>query len=48
MTLIPYLTALITAGLAGVFNPMGWTMIFTNALPVAAAAFAITQIAKLQ
>jgi hypothetical protein len=43
ITLIPYLAALAAAGLAGAFNPMGWTTIFTAALPAAAAAFGLTQ-----
>lgn len=43
VTLVPYLAALATAGLAGVLNPRGWTVIFTSALPAAAAAFGLTQ-----
>jgi hypothetical protein len=43
ITLIPYLAALAAACLAGAFNPAGWTIIFTAALPGAAAAFGLTQ-----
>jgi len=44
ITLIPFVAALGTASLAGAFNPSGWTVIFTAALPGAAAAFGLTQI----
>jgi hypothetical protein len=43
VTLVPYLAALATAALAGALNPGGWTVIFTSALPAAAAAFGLTQ-----
>jgi len=44
ITLIPFLAALATASLAGALNPAGWTVIFTDALPGAAAAFGLTQL----
>lgn len=44
ITLIPFIAALAAAGLGGAFNPVGWTVIFTSALPGAAAAFGLTQI----
>jgi hypothetical protein len=44
ITLIPFIAALAVAGLGGAFNPAGWTIIFTSALPGAAAAFGLTQI----
>jgi hypothetical protein len=44
ITLIPFIAALGVAGLGGAFNPVGWTVIFTSALPGAAAAFGLTQI----
>lgn len=43
MTLIPFVAAFVAAGLAGALNPLGWTLIFTAALPGAAAAFGLTQ-----
>jgi hypothetical protein len=43
ITLIPYLAAVVVAGLAGAFNPQGWTTIFTAALPSAGAAAGFTQ-----
>lgn len=43
MTFLPYLSALATACLGGAFNPRGWTLIFTHALPAASAAFGLTQ-----
>ena len=43
ITLTPYLAALAVAALGGVLNPAGWTVIFTAAIPGAAAAFGITQ-----
>jgi hypothetical protein len=43
ITLIPFVAALGAASLAGAFNPSGWTVIFTSALPGAAAAFGLTQ-----
>ena len=43
VTFVPYLAALATAGLVGAFNPRGWTVVFTSALPAAAAAFGLTQ-----
>ena len=43
ITLIPFLAALAAASLAGALNPAGWTVIFTSALPGAAAAFGLTQ-----
>jgi hypothetical protein len=44
ITLVPFIAALGVAGLGGAFNPVGWTVIFTSALPGAAAAFGLTQI----
>jgi hypothetical protein len=44
ITLIPFLAALAVASLAGALNPAGWTIIFTAALPGAAAAFGFTQL----
>ncbi len=43
ITLIPFVAALAAASLAGALNPSGWTIIFTAALPGAAAAFGLTQ-----
>lgn len=43
ITLIPFVAALGAASLAGALNPSGWTIIFTAALPGAAAAFGLTQ-----
>jgi hypothetical protein len=43
ITVIPFLAALAAAGLGGALNPAGWTVIFTAALPGAAAAFGLTQ-----
>jgi len=43
MTLTPYLAALAVAALGGALNPAGWTVIFTAAIPGAAAAFGLTQ-----
>jgi hypothetical protein len=48
MTLIPFLAALAAAGLGGALNPLGWIVIFTAALPAAAAAFGLTQIDHFQ
>jgi hypothetical protein len=47
ITLIPFLAALAAASLAGALNPAGWTVIFTSALPGAAAAFGLTQLDHL-
>ncbi len=44
ITLIPFLAALAAASLAGALNPAGWTVIFTSALPGAAAAFGLTKL----
>ena len=44
ITLISYLSALVIAFIAGVFNPAGWINIFTAAVPAAAASFGITQL----
>jgi hypothetical protein len=44
ITLIPFVAALGAASLAGALNPLGWTVIFTSALPGAAAAFGLTQL----
>jgi hypothetical protein len=44
ITLVPFLAALAAAGLGGALNPAGWTIIFTAALPGAAAAFGLTQL----
>ena len=43
ITVLPYLAALAISGLGGALNPLGRTMIFTAALPAAAAAFGLTQ-----
>jgi len=43
ITLIPFVAALFAAGFAGALNPSGWTVIFTSALPGAAAATGLTQ-----
>jgi len=43
ITLTPYLAALAVAALGGALNPAGWTVIFTSAIPGAAAAFGLTQ-----
>jgi hypothetical protein len=43
-TLIPFVAALGAASLAGALNPAGWTILFTSALPGAAAAFGLTQL----
>lgn len=43
ITLIPYVTAMILACLAGALNPKGWTTMLTAGLPAAAAAFGLTQ-----
>jgi hypothetical protein len=48
ITLIPYFAALVTASVAGAFNPAGWTTMFTAALPAAAAAFGLTQMDHLR
>lgn len=44
ITLIPFLAALAAASIAGALNPAGWTVLFTSALPGAAAAFGLTQL----
>lgn len=44
ITLIPFLSALVIACIAGALNPRGWINIFTAAAPAAAASFGITQI----
>jgi hypothetical protein len=45
ITMIPYLAAVAAASLAGAFNPVGWTVLFTCALPSsAAAAFGFTRL----
>lgn len=43
ITLIPYLAAIAAAFLGGIFNPAGWVVIFTAAVPAAAASFGLTQ-----
>ncbi|MGA7339471.1 MAG: hypothetical protein WBE72_21235 [Terracidiphilus sp.] len=43
ITRIPFVAALGAASLAGALNPAGWTIVFTAALPGAAAAFGLTQ-----
>jgi hypothetical protein len=43
ITLIPYLAAMAAACLGGIPNPAGWPVIFTAALPAAAASFGLTQ-----
>jgi hypothetical protein len=48
MTLISFLAALAAAGLGGALNPAGWIVIFTAALPAAAASFGLTQIDHFQ
>jgi hypothetical protein len=47
ITLIPYLAALAAALLGGVPNPAGWKVIFTAAMPAAAASFGLTQLDHL-
>ena len=42
ISLIPFLAALAAAGLGGALNPAGWMVMFTAALPSAAAAFGLT------
>jgi hypothetical protein len=42
--MVPFLAALAVAGLAGILNPLGWTNLFTAALPAAAASFGLTQL----
>jgi hypothetical protein len=44
ITLIPYLAALATAFLGGIPNPAGWKVLFTAAIPAAAASFGLTQL----
>ncbi|MGA7108453.1 MAG: hypothetical protein WBV28_21765 [Terracidiphilus sp.] len=44
ITLIPYMAALATAFLGGVPNPAGWKVLFTAAVPAAAASFGLTQL----
>jgi hypothetical protein len=44
ITLIPFVSALVIACIAGVINPQGWTDIFIGAAPAAAASFGITQL----
>jgi hypothetical protein len=48
MTLIPFLAALAAAALGGALNPAGWIVIFTAALPAAAAAFGLTLVDHFQ
>jgi hypothetical protein len=48
ITLIPFLSALVIACIAGVFNPQGWINIFIAAAPAAAASFGITQLDHFQ
>ena len=44
ITLIPFLSALAIACIAGAFNPQGWINIVTSAAPAPAASFGITQL----
>jgi hypothetical protein len=44
ITLIPFLSALVIACIAGAFNPRGWINILVAAAPAAAASFGITQL----
>jgi hypothetical protein len=48
ITLIPFLSALVIACIAGVFNPQGWINIFIAAAPAAVASFGITQLDHFQ
>jgi hypothetical protein len=43
ITLIPYLAAIAAAFLGGIPNSSGWLVIFTAAVPAAAASFGLTQ-----
>lgn len=43
ITLIPFLAAVGLAFLGGLPNPRGWAMVFSAAVPVAAASFGLTQ-----
>ena len=47
ITLIPFLTALGLAFLGGLPNPRGWAMVFSAAVPAAAACFGLTQMDHL-
>jgi len=44
ITLIPFLSAFGLAFLGGLPNPRGWAMVFSAALPAAAASFGLTQL----
>lgn len=44
ITLVPFLSALVIACIAGAFSPQGWINIFVAAAPSAAATFGITQL----
>jgi hypothetical protein len=44
ITLIPFLAALASAFLGGIPNPAGWKVLFTAAVPAAAASFGLTQL----
>jgi hypothetical protein len=48
ITLIPFIAAVATAGLAAAFNPMRPMIILTAGLPAAAAAFGLTQMDKFR
>jgi hypothetical protein len=47
ITLIPYISALVLAVLAGALNPGGWRTMLTAGLPAAAASFGFTQLDHL-
>ena len=44
ITLIPFLSAIVIACIAGFFNPRGWINVVTAAAPAPAASFGITQL----
>ncbi|MGA3100832.1 MAG: hypothetical protein ABSD61_03120 [Terracidiphilus sp.] len=44
ITLIPFLSALVIASIAGAFNPEGWINILIAAAPAAASSFGVTQL----
>jgi hypothetical protein len=44
ITVIPFVSALVIACIAGAFNPLGWIIVLTAAAPAAAASFGITQL----
>lgn len=44
ITLIPFLSAIVIACIAGAINPQGWINIFIAAAPAAASSFGVTQL----